>query len=113
MKVGMFLDLTHCTVLSVVIQRNARSLIILLLALSGLGGWPADAAQLPVITAQPQSQTVDSGSMVTFAVTATSSTPLSYQWRHAGTDIPDATNASLQIVNAQSADTGYYVALVR
>jgi glucose/arabinose dehydrogenase len=70
------------------------------------------ANQAPSITAQPQSQTVSTGGSATFTVTASGSTPLSYQWQkaEAGTssfaNISGATTASLVVSNAQSADNG-------
>ena len=54
-----------------------NSLINLLVAHIGLF---TTAAQ-PVITQQPQDQTVLVGASVTYAVTATGTPPLSYQWR--------------------------------
>ena len=52
------------------------------------------ASQEVVITVLPVSQTVPMGSSATFNVTATGSTPLSYQWSENGTAIPGATSAS-------------------
>jgi len=66
---------------------------------------------LPVITVQPLNQTVSPGNTVTFTVTATGAT--SYQWRFNGTDISDATNATLQIPNAQTSNSGYYNVVAR
>ena len=40
--------------------------------------------QSPVITTHPISQTVATGSTVTFSVTATGTQPLSYRWRRNG-----------------------------
>lgn len=58
-------------------------------------GGNANTAQLtvtpvpvaPTITNQPQSATVTVGQTVTFAVTATGTTPLSYQWRRDGVNV--------------------------
>ena len=61
---------------------------------------------LPIITVQPANQTVSPGSAATFTVTATGAT--SYQWRFNGTDLSNATNAILQVPNAQMSDSGYY-----
>jgi hypothetical protein len=49
---------------------------------------------LPSIATQPQSQTVMVGGTAVFAVTATGSMPLSYQWQKNGTIIPGATSPS-------------------
>src|ERR1035441_6846270 len=48
----------------------------------------------PVITTQPASQTVNAGQTATFAVVASGTAPLSYQWLKNGTVVPGATSAS-------------------
>jgi hypothetical protein len=62
----------------------------------------------PVITVNPQSQTVNSGSSVTFGVTATSSAPLSYQWLFKGKTIGGAKSAILTVSKAELSDAGAY-----
>jgi hypothetical protein len=70
----------------------------------------------PVITNQPQSQTVAVGSNVTFTVGASASDNiLYYQWKKyedgvepPWVNIPSATSSSLTISNAQSSDAGTY-----
>jgi hypothetical protein len=62
----------------------------------------------PAITAQPQSQTTNQGSDVTFAVTATGTPPPTYQWRFNGTNIPGATATAYTRANVQPADAGDY-----
>src|SRR5262245_31554131 len=70
--------------------------------------------QPPVITQQPQSQTVASnGCNVTFSVTVSSGTPVFYQWRFNGVNIPGATSAggntsTYTINNVQSSQAGNY-----
>jgi uncharacterized repeat protein (TIGR01451 family) len=66
----------------------------------------------PVITAQPQDQNVYPGGNATFAVTATGTAPLTYQWQVGGTPISGATASSLIITNAQASDTGTYSVVV-
>src|SRR5690348_17516170 len=66
----------------------------------------ARGAILPVITLQPTNQNVSPGGTATFSVTATNAT--SFQWRYNGSDIPNATNATLQVTGAQTNNTGYY-----
>jgi hypothetical protein len=44
----------------------------------------------------------------TFLVVASSATPLHYQWRFNGQDLPDATRTSLTICNVQVTDGGAY-----
>ncbi len=49
---------------------------------------------LPVITRQPQSQTVRAGSPATFTVAVTGLEPFSYRWRRDGVDLIDGANVS-------------------
>ncbi len=51
----------------------------------------------PSITAQPQDASVPAGNPATFSVTATGSSPLSYQWTQNGVSIPGATSSSYTI----------------
>lgn len=66
----------------------------------------------PIIAVQPQNRSVVQGSNATFTVTALGFPPLAYQWRFNGTEIPGATNASLDIGDAQSANEGTYSVVV-
>lgn len=66
------------------------------------------ASQPPAIVSQPDSVTVDPGATATFAVAATGSVPLSYQWRRNGLALTGATGTSLTLTNVQSADAGSY-----
>ncbi|MCF7709284.1 MAG: hypothetical protein K9N52_10335 [Verrucomicrobia bacterium] len=54
--------------------------------------------EIPMLPAEivtpPQSQTVSAGLRATFTVEAIGSTPMSYQWKVDGADIPGATNAT-------------------
>jgi hypothetical protein len=70
------------------------------------------AATAPVITTQPQSQTIAAGLPVTFSVTANGAALLTYQWRKGGTSIPSATAATYTIAAVQSADAGSYDVVV-
>ncbi len=62
----------------------------------------------PVITQQPASQTIASGTPLGVSVTATSLAPLQYQWFRSGVILQNATNASFQIASAQTTDSGSY-----
>ncbi len=63
----------------------------------------------PSINTQPQDQSVFVGQNPTFTVNASGSAPLNYQWFYNNdTLIPNATNASLTISNAQTSDIGGY-----
>ncbi|HEY5909890.1 MAG TPA: immunoglobulin domain-containing protein [Verrucomicrobiae bacterium] len=66
----------------------------------------------PNITAQPTNVTVMATSNVVFAVTATGTAPLSYQWRFNGVNIGGATLSSYTVANAQPAHEGNYSVLV-
>jgi YVTN family beta-propeller protein len=64
------------------------------------------------ITAQPQSVNTNVGATVSFIVSATSSLPLSFQWRKNGANVSVATNAILVLVNAQLPDAGGYDVII-
>ncbi|MFT3784300.1 MAG: immunoglobulin domain-containing protein [Nibricoccus sp.] len=86
-------------------------------ATNSAGSATSNAATLtvnsaPSITAQPQSATTTVGSSVTFSVTASGSTPLSFQWQKGGTAITGATSASYTIASAQTTDAGNYTVVV-
>ncbi|MBM3393424.1 MAG: hypothetical protein FJY37_02030 [Betaproteobacteria bacterium] len=66
----------------------------------------------PTISTQPVGQTVGAGSAAAFGVTASSTSPLAYQWLHAGTNLPNATNAVLTLTNVQAQHGGVYRVLV-
>jgi len=74
--------------------------------------------QSPVITVQPAGQSGLVGSSATFAVTATGSGTLTYQWffTPASSSTPQsisgATSASYTLSNVQTANTGDYVCVV-
>ncbi len=65
----------------------------------------------PVITAQPESQTVLTGSTATLYVLATG-TDLTYQWRKAGVAIAGATQFSLSLRTIQPDAAGNYSVVV-
>jgi hypothetical protein len=67
---------------------------------------------VPVITAQPASQTnVAPGGSCTLSVTATG-TNLQYQWYKDSTAIAGATNATYTVANAQAGNMGFYTVTV-
>ena len=63
------------------------------------------------ITAQPVSLTINPGSLATFAVTATGTAPLAYQWRKDGVAIAGGSNAAYSLT-AQAANAGSYDVVV-
>src|SRR5712692_1227285 len=75
------------------------------------------SAMPPVITQQPVSLVVTQGNTATFRVTATGTLPLSYQWRfgipgNGGANLAGATNAILNVTNAQPTNAGNYRVII-
>lgn len=62
----------------------------------------------PLIAAQPQSQTVSQGNPASFAVSASGTGPLTYQWKQNGTNIPGATGSTYTRNNVQLSDAGTF-----
>ena len=65
--------------------------------------------EAPVITVQPQGQTVGAGSSVAFGVVAAGTGPLAYQWQSNTVAITGATNAVLVLANVQPHTASYLV----
>ncbi len=66
----------------------------------------------PAIVTQPASATVLRGRSATLAVTATGTSPVSYQWQHGGTNLIGATNAWLTLAQVGFGDAGAYAVVV-
>ncbi|MDB6016774.1 MAG: Immunoglobulin I-set domain protein [Pedosphaera sp.] len=66
----------------------------------------------PSIVTQPQSQSVNVGTNVSFSVSAAGTGPLSYQWLLNGTNLNGATSAALNLNNVQVSDSGIYSVVV-
>jgi hypothetical protein len=66
----------------------------------------------PVILAQPQNVTVVEGQSASFSVLATGDVPLTYQWSFNGTNLVDATNATLNLTAVVPAQAGAYFVLI-
>ncbi|HEV2207266.1 MAG TPA: LamG-like jellyroll fold domain-containing protein [Verrucomicrobiae bacterium] len=62
----------------------------------------------PTLTNPPLSRFVYAGGTASFTVGAAGTTPFSYQWQHAGTNLPGATEATLFVTNCTAAQTGAY-----
>ncbi|HUA66415.1 MAG TPA: immunoglobulin domain-containing protein [Alphaproteobacteria bacterium] len=62
----------------------------------------------PIITTQPQSQTVPEGAPVTLGVISQGAFPLNYQWNLNGMSVPGATNSTLTITNVLPDNLGVY-----
>jgi hypothetical protein len=68
--------------------------------------------QAPTITTQPASQAAAVGGTASFSVGAQGTLPLSYQWNFNGTNLAQATNATLTLTNVQFGQAGSYAVLV-
>lgn len=66
----------------------------------------------PVITNQPDNVTIAAGQQAIFTVSASGSTPFTYQWKKNGTDIAGATSLTYTINNVQQSDAGQYSVIV-
>jgi hypothetical protein len=64
-----------------------------------------------VITSQPQSQVILSGTNLNISVGAASSTPVGYQWKKNGTNL-SVTTASLQLPNINRSAEGVYTVVL-
>src|SRR5687768_16510732 len=62
----------------------------------------------PAIVAHPESQTIVAGQNAAFAVTAFGTPPFRYQWRFNGAIMPNATNATLNLLSPQPSAAGNY-----
>jgi hypothetical protein len=86
--------------------------------LSGTSRFYSDAYRLtlqaapPTIATAPASQSVAVGSSVTFAVSATGTAPLTYQWLRNGTNLSGARASSYSVINATPSDVGAYKVIV-
>jgi hypothetical protein len=98
---------SHAGSYSVVVTNSAGS------ATSNAATLTVNAAvQPPAITTQPQSQTVTVGGTASFSVSASGSSPFSYQWKKSGSNISGATSSSYSISNAQTSHAGSYTVTV-
>ncbi len=76
--------------------------------LAGGAGKCQGAGVPPTITSQPVNRTVAAGGSTSFNVAVTGTPPISYQWSLNGTNLSAGTNATLSLVNVQSASAGTY-----
>ncbi|MGP8236222.1 MAG: immunoglobulin domain-containing protein, partial [Limisphaerales bacterium] len=66
----------------------------------------------PAIVDQPANQYVGSGENAIFEVEATSTSPLTYQWQFGGANLPNQTNSTLIVSNAEANNAGSYSVVV-
>lgn len=69
-------------------------------------------AYAPFITSQPTNEAVVAGGTASFNVGVTGLSPFSYQWTFDGTNIANATNATLTLSNVQLANVGNYAVAI-
>ncbi|MFI5059622.1 MAG: choice-of-anchor D domain-containing protein, partial [Candidatus Acidiferrales bacterium] len=77
-----------------------------------LAGTGTSAPVAPTITTPPTNQTVTAGQTAVFAVVASGTSPLSYQWRKNGANIAGATAASYTTPATTTSDSGSTFAVV-
>jgi alpha-tubulin suppressor-like RCC1 family protein len=73
---------------------------------------PGPAPVAPAITTPPTGLVVIPGATATFAVAATGSGPLAFQWQRNGADLPGATAPVLTFTNVSGAEAGNYSVVV-
>lgn len=66
----------------------------------------------PIVTSRPVSQARTIGGSATFGVAANGQTPMSFQWRKDGDDIPGATSPKYVLSNVRPSDAGSYSVVV-
>ena len=66
----------------------------------------------PAITAQPTNLSVVEGANAGFSVTASGTSPLSYQWQFNGAGVTGATGTSLTLASVQPTNGGSYAVVV-
>jgi fibronectin-binding autotransporter adhesin len=81
---------------------------ILLVLTVGIFASPKVVAAPPVIATQPQGSTNVVGSDVTISASVSGTSPLSFQWKFNGNNLSDATNATLNLHNVQTSQSGNY-----
>ncbi len=71
-----------------------------------------NAPVLTVALNSPLHRATDTGGSATFSATAIGTLPLKYQWRLNGSNVPNVTNATITIANAQTTNSGFYTLIV-
>jgi hypothetical protein len=72
----------------------------------------ASIPALPLITTEPLTQAVIAGATATFAVSATSTAPMNFQWFDGAAALPGATNATLTLPDVSDANGGGYSVVI-
>lgn len=66
----------------------------------------------PRISEHPKDVTLEAGATASFAMTATGTPPLTYQWKRNGQDVAQATASNLELLNVSSIMEGEYTVVV-
>ena len=66
------------------------------------------SSTFPFVFVEPQNTIIDEGGSTELQVLAGGQRPLFYQWRHNGTNVPNAKSPLLTLTNIQQADAGLY-----
>ena len=90
------------------VRRLHKPVLSFLLLCALLSKSYAQIGPPPVITVEPLDQIVLLGGTAVFTVVAVSLTPMTYQWRCNGTNIPGAIGATYTRLNVQLGDAGNY-----
>jgi hypothetical protein len=70
------------------------------------------AVKAPAITSQPVGANTNEGSSVSFSVSASGTSPMTYQWRKDGANVVGANSANFSVQNTTLADAGSYTVVV-
>jgi probable HAF family extracellular repeat protein len=73
---------------------------------------PASNEVPPQISAQPQGVTLFAGKSFQLSVTPSGTSPFTYQWKHAGTNVPNAKASTYAVSSAGANDDGVYTVIV-
>jgi hypothetical protein len=95
-----------------VLHLSACAMAVALVACGGGNNDTTKADGPPVITTQPASLTVVSGSNATMSVVASGGGTLTYKWRKDGVEVSDITAASFTITPVSPARAGVYDVIV-
>ena len=99
-------------------MKNSRSILGSVTLAVCAACLPLKTSAQPVITEQPQSCTNIARATATFAVAATGTPPLVYQWQRDNngsldfSNLADATNATLLLTNVRASDAVNYRVIV-
>ncbi len=115
---GTALSITQMPAVNTPLVAGSTNLVLIAVS-DGVGNtaystnwiWVADVTP-PVITGQPQSQTVAAGSGAIFSVTATACTPLSYQWYFGTNLLAGGTDSEFNLASVSFGDAGDYHVVV-